>query len=267
MNQKKLESLPTPELDKLLQAELQKDTPKGMYVRSILRVLEEREKDYPAEITPQIQAAWEKFTKEDQRRAERPKPTARNWVFRAAAALAAVVILVSGLMVIPMEAKADTWWEKFWSWTDGFFSSINFGDKDFRGAEYVFETDNEGLQEVYDAVTELGVTAPVVPMWLPEGYTLDKLEVSNLQAKSVACASFIEGSNSIIFQAEVFERGALRRYQKDETNVIEREINEMTYNLMRNQNRWVAVWTNKNVECSLSADCGEEDFYEILNSI
>ena len=38
--------------------------------------------------------------------------------------------------------------------------------------EYEFRTEHPGLQEVYDAVAGLGVTEPVVPMWIPEGYTL-----------------------------------------------------------------------------------------------
>ena len=38
--------------------------------------------------------------------------------------------------------------------------------------EYVFETDHPGLQQIYDAVVEMGVTEPVVPMWVPEGYDL-----------------------------------------------------------------------------------------------
>lgn len=60
-----LERRSTAELDERLQAELRREAPDGNLVREILRVLEEREKDYPAEITPQIQAAWDRFNDQE----------------------------------------------------------------------------------------------------------------------------------------------------------------------------------------------------------
>ena len=53
-----LESMPTEQLDQMLQEELDKKKPDGNAVRMIIRVLREREKDMVVEITPEIQKAW-----------------------------------------------------------------------------------------------------------------------------------------------------------------------------------------------------------------
>ena len=35
------------------------------------------------------------------------------------------------------------------------------------------------FQQLYNAVTELGITQPVVPMWLPDGFALTSLKTFN----------------------------------------------------------------------------------------
>ena len=41
----------------------------------------------------------------------------------------------------------------------------------------------------------------------------------------------------------------------------------MTYNITRNNDWWVAVWTKDNIECSIALDCQEETLRRILDSI
>lgn len=261
MQQEKLENLCTPELDKRLQAELRKEIPDAELVRGILRVLEEREKNMHVEVTPEIQAAWDRFNTKERRRTEQCAPMRRNWLTRVVVSLLMVaVVLVLLMRMVPVEAQAGSWWDKFMSWTASRFSVLDLGRTDSRPTEYVFKTDNDGLQKVYDAVSELGVTVPVVPMWLPSGYTLVEYNIISMQAKDIVYATFNVGGNLLVYQAEVFEQGVLHEYQKDDADVTNHEINGITYNVIRNNGRLVAVWNNENVECFLSVECGEEDF-------
>lgn len=262
MNKEVLMEISTEELDELLRQELEKEHPDRDVVLQIIRILEKRADIRPLEPPQELERPW---AKKPPKRLVHPLGVTHRWALRAMTLAVAVCIAV--VCLVPVEAKADSWWEKLTRWTDGFFELFNPGDSDSRSLEYTFTTDHEGLQEVYDAVTELGVTARIVPTWLPSGYTLDRCEVSHLQTKSVMCADFTAGDSVIIYQTEVFEQGVLRQYQKNDYNVAAYEIDGTTFHVMNNHNRWVAVWTNENVECSLSADCGEEDFYEILNSI
>lgn len=261
-----LERRSTAELDERLQAELRREAPDGNLVREILRVLEEREKDYPAEITPQIQAAWDRFN--DQGRTERPRPTARNWVRRTVSIAASAAILCIVLLgVIPQSVQAETWWEKLFDISDSVFQFFNSAEQNEVHADYVFKTDNPGLQEVYDAVVELGVTEPVVPMWLPEGYELVECTTRDSRARKSVCAVFAAPDEKLVYELKFYDNNVWHEYQKDESAIVEYEKNGTVHKMMGNNDQMVAVWEKDRTECFLSTQCGEEIFYKIINSI
>ena len=68
----RLEQMSTEQLDKLLREELDRKAPSGAFVRTVLQVLWEREKDMPPEITPGIEAAWERFRERDAKKQLQP---------------------------------------------------------------------------------------------------------------------------------------------------------------------------------------------------
>lgn len=66
------------------------------------------------------------------------------------------------------------------------FELFNPHAKEVVQAPYVFQTEHPGLQKIYDAVVELEITEPVVPMLLPDGYELkDQRIYENLEFKSI----------------------------------------------------------------------------------
>ena len=105
-----LETMPTAQLDQMLQEELEKEKPDGNAVRMILRVLREREKDVPVEITPEVQEAWEKYRRNtaslDSRKGRRRFSI---WLIRMGS-LAAILSLV--IFSVPQEAEAESFFEK-----------------------------------------------------------------------------------------------------------------------------------------------------------
>lgn len=264
MNKEKLENMPTSELDEILNAELRKDIPDADLVRMILRVLEEREKDVPVEITPEIQAAWNRYNQKDQRRAERPAPRARSWVIRTASMAAIICLLIC---VIPMEAEAESWWERVARWTDSFFEFVSPEEAEETEPEYVFQTDNPGLQEVYDAVTELGVTVPVVPMWLPDGAELRECKEIRESGKVGVRACFQASESTIVLKYDMYNTDANFQLQKDDSSVIKYESSGVAFNLTKNNDKWVVAWTKGNNECSVTMKCDESTIYKVIESI
>ena len=260
-----LEKLPTDQLDRMLQEELEKEKPDGNAVRMILRVLREREKDMPVEITPGIQEAWEKYQRNiaslDDGRKKRRVP---GWVIRLGS-VAAILALV--LFVVPQEAEAGSLFEKLARWTDSvvdFFSPEKANDNLL---EYEFASDNPGLQQVYEAVKELGVTVPVVPTWLPEGYELVELKKVNTSQKKNVAANFSNTESGLIYKIDIFDEDISHEYHRDETAFDSYQVFGVNHTVFRNNNRWVVIWFRDNIECSLSVDCPENTLYEILDSI
>ena len=255
-----LEQLSTPQLDAMLRAELEKEPPDEHAVRLILKVLREREKDYPVESNEQIDNALKTFQEDT----ESVKPRGGNTFLRVAS-----VVIVMGILLFtrPQEASARSFFDRVAAWTDSIFELFSPSDSDRQKVEYVFKTDHPGLQEVYDTVTELGVTVPVVPMWLPDKYELVDCEIINSPFATCLTACFYDGERELVYEVNVFSQNVTSEFHKDTSAAQKYERNGVTHNVLKNEVLWVAVWSKGNIECSIIVDCQEDALYRILNSI
>ena len=257
-----LDQLQTEELQTMLQTELERDTPDPDSVRLILNVLEDRESQRNQQLTEQKEAAWQKYRTKVA--GLRKKPAKH---LNALAKVASVVLIAGILFVtIPGQAQAETFWEMLQRWSN---SVLEYFDRDRVRAEldYVFQTNNEGLQQVYDAVVELGVTEPAVPMWLPEDCNLTELSTNSTPMLTGLWARFSYGETGIIFSTIIYKGEPAHQYYKDDTHYETYEREGATYNITRNNDRWVVVWTKENIECSIFVDCKEDTLRRILSSI
>lgn len=257
-----IEQMSTEQLDEMLLHELEKESVDESAVRLIMEVLEKCDQNVPVEINPQVAAAWKKYqTHAPVQR--RPKFSIRSWPVRIAAAVAVVIALA---LAVPQNAEAEGFWERLSRWTESIFEFFTPGDE-MAEQEYVFETDNPGLQQVYDAVTALGITDPVVPMWLPDGYELVECEVSELPSKTVIYACFSNGMSKATIDIAIRNTESPRQYSKDEENAIKHEIEGIDHIFLHNEEWWTAAWTRDRLECAIAMDCQEEILYKILMSI
>lgn len=259
-----LEELSTHQLDEMLQAELKKDSINDDLVRLILSVLEDRESNRPQEVTPEVEKSWTRYLTHTA--APKEKLGRKNRGMLKAASI--VLALLALLAVVPQEAEATGFFERIAQWTESIFEFFSPGSIRAESAEYVFETDNPGLQEVYDTLVELGVTEPVVPMWLPEGYELGSCEIYNTPIKDNVTILFSKGKSHIVFIVDIYRQAPVnQRYEKDDTDVCIYDIEETFYNVIHNIDHWVVVWTKSNLECSLTIDCQEDTLHKIIKSI
>lgn len=259
-----LEGMTTAQLDEILDRQLHSQVPDGALVRQILAVLEEREREISVTVTPGIQTAWDRFRKEMAKtdRASRRYRTFWVWALRAASVMLVLTVLVAA---IPQETQAENLWEKVGRWTDEVFSFFSSREEPEMGL--MFQTDNPGLQQVHDTLTEMGVTEPVVPMWLPEGYALVECKVKNSANKSGIHARFSNGDKDLLFEASINSDDVSHTYYKDEVDVIQYEKSGIIHNVMSNDNQQVVIWTNNDVECVLKIDCQGDALNKVLWSI
>lgn len=262
MQQETLEDMDTPALDKRLQETLAKEDTDSNLVRRIAHVLEERDRDTSVELSPEVQALFDQFVRQGQRRTAK-----RSWGRSAAILITAVVAVFLMLMALPGEAQAGSWWDRIVQRSEEIFEFIRHRNASEERGEYKFQTDNPGLQEAYDAVSGLGVTDPVVPMWLPEGYVLEEIREIPLKTKTLEYARFVSGDKYITYKAYVYSTEDGCEYNIDEKNVVEHESAGVTHYIMQNNDKCVSVWTKKNVECSLTIDGSKDFMCEVLDSI
>lgn len=261
--QKLMEETDSDQLNEMLQDELQKETPDGNAVRSALRVLESREKLHLTEYGNDAEEAWKAYQAKSKMMQTAP-PKRRNAVFKAAS-----VVLILGVLffAIPQTVQASGLFDRIAQWTDSFFELLTSENREDNHSEYVFETDNPGLQQVYDAVAALGVTEPVVPMWMPGNYQLVNCELTNMIDGAYYFAFLADEEKSAVIKISVLSENVPSLYYKDNGDVETYEANDTKYSIMCNDNSWVAVWMQDNIECAITLDCREDELYKMLDSI
>lgn len=257
-----LEQLQTEELQTMLQTELERDTPDPDSVRLILSVLEDRESQANQQLTEQKEAAWQKY---QMKLAGLRKKSVKHF---NTLAKAASVVLIAGILIatIPGQAQAETFWEMLQRWSASLLEIVNPREH-ISSVDYTFKTDNEGLQQVYDAVVDLGVTEPVVPMWLPVGYEITELTTNSSPVLIGLYTRFVNVQGEIVYKVTIYHGEPAHQYYKDNTHYETYEREGATYNITRNNDRWVVVWTKENIECSMTIDCQEDTLQRILKSI
>lgn len=262
-----LEQMTTEDLREMLDQELHAEPVNDDAVRMLLSILRERRKTVTVEMTPNMERAWEKYQQDTDEiwKESRRSMLLRSWVTRAAAAAAVLAVLL--VPIVPQEAGAESLWEALVRWTTEIVEFFGPEDNEHRYIEYEFSTDHPGLQQVYDTVVELGVTDPVVPMWLPEGYELVELEITENPAKTRVHSRFRSGDAPIVFCIDIYETDVSRMYQKTGSETSTYEYGGVKHFVFHNNTNKSVVWEQKNTECSISIDVQEDTLLEILKSI
>lgn len=256
----KWEQMPTEELDRILQEELRKEQPDRDVVLPILREIESREKDIPAGDSAEVSQLRDKLSEHST-----PTKRSRNGWVAGIAAVAAVACIV--VMALPKKAGAESIIDVLFRWTSSIFEFVD-PDSDETKPQIAdeFVTDNPGLQQLYDKLTELGVTENVVPMWLPEGSNLLKLDVRPLPDGHKVSAVFQQG-DSIISLSYRMPTEAPATYEKEDTGIEVYEYAEKDHVILENDNNVTVMWGNGDVECALNTNILKKDVYKIVKSI
>lgn len=254
--------MPTAQLDEVLQQELRKENPAEEVVLGILRVLQEREENCSVEVSEEIHDAWVQYSE----RTATPKKINRKRMWFMSVAAAVVFCIV--ILTIPQTVGAESVLDVFFRWTESVFEFFNpEQDEPKPPTEYVFQTDNPGLRQIYDKVTELCVTEPIVPMWVPEGYELVELKTAEIPNGSKVYARLQLNGISIAMVYQISADIMPTLYEKEKTAIEAYEFSNVCYFIMDNDQNVSITWTVNGAECFISADLEREDIYQIIRSI
>lgn len=262
---RELNQMSSQQLRELLDRETGKETPDDDLVLTALHILEDRNADQPAGLGPKTEAAWKTY--QDRVWQRKPKPTLR--VPRLVKAASLVLVLIGlCLAYLPKQAHAGSFWKIITDWTDDIFQYVNIGEKETEPVEYVFQTDNPGLQQVYDTVVDfLEITEPVVAQWLPEGSELVKIKQIETDGKKSVHAYFLNGEKETVLSFNKMTVDRSPKYDKAITQVQEYEINGIVHNYMLNDKVWTVNWARHNIKCTIYIDCQEDMLKQIIRSI
>lgn len=254
--------MPTQQLDKALQQELRKEDPEEEVVLGILRVLEEREADYPFAIDQKVSDAWDKYRKQT----TPAKKSSRRHLWLLCAAVAAMLCIV--LMAVPQTVGAKSVFNVFFRWTESIFEFFTPGqDVPKPTTAYVFQTDHPGLRQVYDEVTAYGETEPVVPMWVPEEYELTEMKTIQHLTGITVCATLQKGVSTIVLTYRILDKGVVPQHEKEDIDADPYECAGVDHFIVINDDDISVKWKTDRTECALSTDIEKEGVYKIIQSI
>lgn len=258
-----LRHISTQELDAILQEELRTVPVDRGSVKIILGELKEREKNSPVKNGAESGKAWIRYLSK-LRNDERSERGNSNRLVKGMAAALLIVFLLAWL---PQEAAAKGFFERISRWTNEFLELFSPDEVNENQYEYVFVTDNPGLQQVHDAVVEMGVTGPAVPMWLPDGYELVELKKYSARANTSLYVRFANGEQETVWQLDIYSDNTTRKIYKSEKSVAEYEFMGTLFQIVNNEESKLICWSQKNYELFFLVDYPEEVIYQIIHSI
>ena len=124
-----------------------------------------------------------------------------------------------------------------------------------------------GLQQLYDKVTEMGVTEPIVPMWLPEGFALLSIKEIPLEVGGYKVNAVFEGNEKFISISYRVSGDITTKFEKEKTAVELFDYADISHFILQNDENLSVTWTVAGVECSMGTNIVKEDVYTIIKSI
>lgn len=260
-----LRNMPTAQVRELLREEARAEEPDGDLIRLLTDTLEEREqRPQSKELTAGEEAVWARYKSSKEEAVRRRSGKLKRRIVQAVAAAAAACIL---LFAVPRAANANNFFEMIARWTEDLFELFNSEGQRGSKVEYIFQTDNEDLRQVYDAVVRIGVTDPAVPMWLPESCKLIEIKEISAPKRSRVHARFYNGDSEATITVDRYSGGATYNVQKDEEIKNEYEYNGVVHYIIKNEDVWTVTWSQQTMLGYITIACTEDALYQIIDSI
>ena len=264
----KYETMSTEELEEILQ--LDAEAPEGAQTDPelllfILEVLASRRntKDITGNTA---QKAWESFQQnympqEPQKSVETKKNT--FWIRRLVSAAAVILLLI----FIPISTSALTLeeaWDIFARWAKETFSFVSGDNPEVSEPSPDDERDFLSLQEM---LHENNRDASIVPTWIPEGFTIEKIEKNSSPLQEFFNARYSNGTKVFFIRIQNYLDDD---FQKVETEKDYSEIytsSGVDYYLFENAGQYRAFWVVNSYECNISGDLTIEEIKMMIESI
>ncbi len=139
--------------------------------------------------------------------------------------------------------------------------------------EHFWFDDTSVTSELSDKLAEYGYPENTVPQWLPDGYTLESINVDKYEDSfKYIGAEFVKQTDdeidTLLISYTIYlgdNKKAL--YEKDDNNVITYAIKDRVYYVMTNLDDRVIAWQNGNFEGAIMGNFTIEEAEKIIKSI
>ena len=290
-----LSRLSTKELEAILRADAESPNEvNDEAISYILEVIEQREREHPSGSFPDVDSSWKEFqtiynttegigkslypTEDEEntyQTAYVQKSANRRRVLRRPLFIAAIIVLLIASLTVPVAGYGNLL-EMIGSWTADQFTFIATGqhrnsDQGEADDGKVNIIDPQAGSELRQVLQEHGITEPVVPSWLPDGFELvDEVSVQEYPefGKVDFYAAYSNGSDSCtmsITQSVDSVQGYMYEKISGEPEIY--VAGNVEHYIIQNSESIMAAWYCGNLETSITATFSKSDLERVIDSI
>lgn len=247
------------ELEQMLDA-MTAETYDGSLIDAYLDELDRRA---PMPEPPTEEAAWTALQKHvgvlsqpTPLQSSAPKRKWRRLPFLAAALIACML-----MTLVVAQAAGGDFLNTIITWTDETFN-LSKGDPTESPVKPV--EISAALADLSDSVAQLGITEPVMPHIIPEGYSLEEFDFY----ADMPCitAAYVNGDDNILISITTNKADAVS-FQKNPGEPETYDVNGLTFYIAQNIDVYNAVWMTENYCCSIVNVADKDILLEMLNSV
>ena len=220
-----------------------------------------------------VQQAWDSFQKNYLPREEdniqsdmRTEPAAkapRLWLRRVMAAAAVLVILIG----VPLTAKAFGWdelWDAVAKWTKETFSFVSGEGDRFTEPAVTDIREYTSLQEL---LVETGQEYDFIPTWIPDGYELGKISMTENPMQRNYVAYYHNGETPLSISVKSFVMEDPEKVEINENLIELIEYAGVEYYVFSNLEQIQVIWVRDSYQCIISGDLTVDEIQPMIKSI
>lgn len=180
-----------------------------------------------------------------------------RWVRSLTAAAAVLAILLVGS--VTAKAFGFNIWKAVIQWTQETFHFGEWGNSEPRS--------NLSYDSLQEALEQGEITTPLAPTYIPEGFSLDTINVEQTPQKKTYTAKYVRGEQALRISVQDHLGKSPFYVEQSEGLVEEYKVNGVTYYLFDNNEQVQAVWIVDSYECCISGRVTIDELKQMINSI
>ena len=187
-----------------------------------------------------------------------------RWRRGLVAAVAAICILVVGNSITASALGLDIW-EIIAKWTQETFhfgSASDIDDNNEPGKE-----DDQSYGGLEEALSKAEISAPLVPTWLPDGYSEVTVKIEDTPQQRRFAAQYQAGDNTIRIRIVDYLSGTPTQIEQSDTLLEIYSKDGIDYYIFSNYDQLRATWIYENFECYITGPLTLSEIKEIIDSI
>lgn len=260
------ETMTTEELEQLLRED--SESPKETDTDAVLCVLEVLESRTNKENTGnRVQNAWESFQRDylldEEDASEKRNQRKHPWLHSLAAVAAVLVLLVGITVTVDAFGWADIW-DTVAKWAKETFSFVS--SEQTRIGEPTPE-DTREFETFHQMVAQKTGRLDLVPMAIPEGFALDRVELQAEDERDVYLAFYTSDEKFFRVQVQTTNGTIFEWVEKSSEAVEIYEADSTSYYIFTNNEQLTAAWTKDSYECYISGELTIEEIKLMIDSI